>query len=152
MITNQACNPFCVSMQAEHRQMHGILTSLREQLELVVPEEAAESLPMLRQGLDNLRTRLRAHFASEEAGGCLEEAAARLPRLGEEVTQIEHEHEAILARLDKLCDQAAIELPSDQWTTFVAEYAEFEDQLRRHEAREDAVLARGFNEPLNSPS
>jgi len=152
MITLQTCNPFCVAMQAEHRQMHGILTSLREQLESVVPDEAAKSLPMLRQGLDGLRTRLRAHFASEEAGGCLDEAAARLPRLGEEVTQIEHEHEEILALLNRLFDQAALDLPSAEWPTFVAAYAEFEAQLRRHEAREDAVLARGFNEPLNTPS
>jgi hypothetical protein len=149
MNAHEVCNPFLVAMRAEHRDIHVILTSLREQFEAVASERTAHWLPTLRQRLDDLRECLAAHFAAEEAGGCLDEAVAHLPRLGEAVTQIEHEHSEILARLDKLRERAAADLPTQDRIGLAAAFGEFETQLRRHEACEDAVLAQGFNEPTN---
>ncbi len=150
MNTHDPCNPFIAAVKAEHREMHLALANLQRRLEAIAPEQVAAKLPEMRQHFEALRKRLAAHFQEEEGGGCLEEAAARLPRLGEAVTRIEEEHPRILSALDALRQRLAGALTSEQWPDVLLAYRELATMLAQHEALENRVLEQGFNEDLTT--
>ncbi len=150
MNTHDPCNPFIAAVRAEHREMHLTLANLRRRLEAIPPNEVAAKLPEVRQHFEELRKRLAAHFREEESGGCLEEAAARLPRLGEAVSRIEEEHPRILAALDALRTRIAGQLTERDWPEVLLAYRDLSTMLSQHEALENRVLEQGFNEDLTS--
>jgi iron-sulfur cluster repair protein YtfE (RIC family) len=150
MNTYDPCNPFIAAVKAEHREMHLALANLQRRLDAIQPGDVAQRLPEVRRQFDELRQRLAAHFQEEEAGGCLDVAVARLPRLGEAVTRIEDEHPRILAALDALLERVAGNTPAEQWPDVLLAYRELATMLAQHEALENRVLEQGFNEDLTT--
>jgi hypothetical protein len=74
----------------------------------------------------------------------LEEAAARIPRLSQPLTNLEKEHRELLGQTDQLIAQ--LELPSRGLFAGVSQFATLIDMIKAHEAREEEVLSQGFNE------
>jgi hypothetical protein len=135
-------------LKEEHREVHALVAGVRRQLEALESADLERQLPLVRRVLGDLRQRLARHFAEEEAGGCLEEAAARLPRLGGAVQQIENEHPLLLAQLDALLDRVRGPLERASWPDVVLGFGNFARALAQHEALENRVLEQGFNEDL----
>ena len=83
----------------------------------------------------------------EERGGFLEEAVARMPRLGSAMATLVAEHPALLAELDKIIAS----LPSSgqsaaAWAQARETFAGFADHMLAHERSENAVVQEGYNE------
>jgi hypothetical protein len=94
-----------------------------------------------------LREQMRLHFAKEAAGGVIEEAVARLPRLAREAAAVEREHPELLQCIDqaiKLAEQAG---PStEEWENVRTSVEAFVVRILAHEAAENLLLQLGFNE------
>lgn len=133
---------------AEHQDLFNRLTAARKAFATEAPPDQ-DRLAALRQGLAALRDHLHEHFTQEERGGFLEEAVARMPRLGSAVAGLVAEHPALLAELDKII--AA--LPSSEasaaaWQQAGQAFAGFAAHMLAHERSENAVVQEGYNEDL----
>ena len=144
------CNSYVGHLLAEHRRLHVMLRLARAAvLQSGGPDRDATTEDMLRT-LRHVREELAHHFAEEESGGCLEEAACRCPALSAQVRTIEAEHQSLLAELDALiqrcgsCDQNA-----QQRMAFEDDFAKLCERLHQHEAAENDVLRRGFGTNVN---
>ncbi|MDX1947932.1 MAG: hemerythrin domain-containing protein [Pirellulaceae bacterium] len=131
---------------AEHRRLDGLI---RRTLATFPKWEEADStawLPRLLVGLESIRDELAHHFREEEQGGCLEEAVAHCPALSAEVQQIEGEHQLLLGEIDGLIHRCRSATPQNfaEMQAIETEMRRLVRQLRSHEARENAVLQRGF--------
>jgi iron-sulfur cluster repair protein YtfE (RIC family) len=144
------CSPYVAHLKEEHREVHALVSGVRRQVEALTGADLPRQLPVVRRVLGDLRQRLARHFAEEEGGGCLEEAAARLPRLGAAVQQIENEHPRLLAQLDAVLDRVRGTLDAQAWPDVLVGFGDFARALAQHEALENRVLEQGFNEDLTN--
>ena len=133
---------------AEHQDLFNRLTAARKAFATEAPP-GREQFAGLQQGLSALRDHLHEHFTQEERGGFLEEAVARMPRLGSAMATLVAEHPALLAELDKIIAS----LPSSgqsaaAWAQARETFAGFADHMLAHERSENAVVQEGYNEDL----
>jgi hemerythrin len=161
MNTHNGKDPFYVKALAEHRELSSLVktieTRLRDALGTEAAREAAQrELPEL---FNRLWAYLRQHFAEEEAGGLLDEAISRLPRLGPQVTALERQHEPLLRELGQLLAKVQqCGCSEEKWQCIARELKAFTESLRTHEAAENRLAAEAFNGesaydvPLASPS
>jgi hypothetical protein len=92
-----------------------------------------------------LRDELAQHFAEEEAGGCIEEAVCRCPRLASEARHVERQHPVLLDELDGVIALARVLQPGRVGRqTLLNEFDEFAANLKKHESAEDHILQVGF--------
>jgi hypothetical protein len=136
---------------AEHRRVHGMLSRIEQQWSLTSDgPQSSGNIAALRERIEELRSELAKHFAEEEAGGVLEEAATRCPDLGREEIQLAEEHTVLLADLDRIvagiCTATRVGLVPGE---LKAAFERFVDQLKAHEAAENRLLEQGFNIDLN---
>jgi hypothetical protein len=97
--------------------------------------------------LGELRDFLEYHLAQEAFGGYLEDAVARLPRLGSVADEIERQHPLLFAELDALIVRAKRAEPTiEHWHEIGEDVATFARKLMEHEAAENRILQQGFNE------
>jgi len=102
-----------------------------------------------RHALAELRHHLAEHFTQEEDGGYLEEAVARVPRLGTCVAMLEKQHPELLAEIDRVIACAAVQpATAEQRQQIGADFARFARNLLRHEDIENRMLQEGFNDDL----
>jgi hypothetical protein len=101
-----------------------------------------DSFAQVGQRLADLRQQLQAHFAEEEAGGCLEEAVSRCPRLGVDSNAILAEHPLLDQMLEQLLVQTrnSTAPPADVQKDFQV----FAERLRAHESAENRLLQMAF--------
>ncbi len=135
---------------AEHQDLFNRLTAARKAF-AAAAQPAADKLASLEACLTSLRDHLHEHFTQEERGGFLEEAVARIPRLGSAVAGLVAKHPALLTELDKI--NAA--LPSSEAEAFAAAwqhtgqaFAGFAAHMMAHERSENALVQEGYNEDL----
>ncbi len=132
----------------EHRELQSRLSKLRALVG--APQSAPEiagGLIELAKQLRQMRERMEIHFAEEAAGGFLEEAVTRLPRLAESAANIEAEHPELLRRVDSALTLAEKADPSTEgWQHVRGAVEEFVRQMLAHEAKENRLLQQGFNE------
>jgi hypothetical protein len=135
---------------AEHRRLHRMLRSARAAMVAsAAPDHDATCADIVRV-LRQVRTELEHHFAQEESGGCLDEAASRVPGLSGEAKRIELEHPRLLENADRLiaqamdCDQSLVNRLSLE-----RGFDELCRQLDAHEGAENAVLRKGFGVNVN---
>jgi hemerythrin len=129
----------------EHRRLHSMLHKARRAIEQTSGPDRDVTLQQVAAILRQVRNELAHHFAEEEAGGCLEEAVSRCPRLATALKEIEREHPALLTEVDRLIAMAE-DGPADLQHRIMIE-REFDElctQLHAHEAAEYAVLRDGF--------
>ena len=144
------CRPYIDHLVAEHRRLHGMLRRIRASLVSSVGSDDDPSFAQVARILRGLREELEHHFAQEEAGGCLDEAVSRCPRLSAEARRIEAEHPELLAEIDRLIAQAATQEPTGQ--NQVGLQRAFDDlfqRLRAHEKAETELLRQGFGSNFN---
>jgi hypothetical protein len=128
-------------LRLEHKHLYAALMNTQEMLLEVLGEGAVNGRrEVIVERLSDLRSQLAAHFAREEAGGYLEEAVIRVPRMTPEVLRLEREHPDLLAALDEVIRKAATLAPEKT----MIEFCEFKRRLTAHEAAENRVMAEGF--------
>ena len=131
----------------EHRRLHQLLSRVQQSWP---PGESAQDDPVLvarlSTAIEELRAELEKHFAEEDSGGVLEEAVARVPRLGAEETRLQNEHPQLLAELDEIraeilsaADRGTVSAPAKQ------QFERFVGKIHAHEAAENRILAQGFH-------
>jgi hypothetical protein len=135
------CRSYVNHLLAEHRRLQHLLRQARK----AIGEDPRKSHVECAAALADLRNELRAHFAEEDSGGCLAEAASRCPGLSAEVGTIEAEHPRLLACLDAMVlrAQSCDDSPACR-VDLIAAFDDLLHDLRAHEAAENNVLRRGF--------
>lgn len=145
MSDDNECRAYATHLLSEHRRLHEKLRGVRLAITSSGGRGGKLPFPDVVQVLQQVREELQGHFAEEEAGGCLDEAVARLPRLSAEARRIEAEHPELLRQLDLL-----IEIASDHKRVSIDRLAfdkQFDELYRRlhaHEAAENNLLRQGF--------
>jgi hemerythrin len=127
---------------ADHRELCRLLTGLQGCFAEADEgcQEACRRLPGL---LKDFYSYLAAHFSEEEAGGLLEEAVCRLPRLSKEAMTLERQHAPLLEELKRIV--CCVEKSDDLMEKDVsARFREFVNELRQHERAENHLAAEAF--------
>lgn len=140
----QANDPFYERVLADHRELCRLLTSLQDSFAEADEgsQEACRRLPGL---LKDFYSYLEAHFSEEEAGGLLEEAVCRLPRLSKKAMTLERQHAPMLEELRRIvcCLEKGDKLPLNK-IDVIARFREFANELRQHERAENHLAAEAF--------
>ena len=123
------------SVVAQHRELKNMVDVLCRTLSKPVDEyELRDEFAKLTNKLVELRDFMEFHLAQEALGGYLEEAVARLPRLGALANEIEREHPELLANINALIKKAAdATLSSEEWQEFGEAVVVFVRRLMAHE-------------------
>jgi Hemerythrin HHE cation binding domain len=132
---------------AEHRNLQRRASRLvRAAREPLAEQNFAVVREQLTAEVVELRDLFKGHLAREEAGGYLEEAVARVPRLAHEADSVEQQHPGLLAEMAALIEtiKAAKPSPSD-WAAISRAVVAFAGKLLAHEAAENHILQEGFN-------
>ena len=137
MISNTDYRAYATHLRNDHQ-------AIQEAAHSILQHVAAGEQALAVQELQHFRQMLEQHFREEEQGGCLEEAVARSPYLGEECQRLEKEHPALLHRYDAILHRARMPFAGN--LAFLEEFREFVTLLVAHEAAEDRVLQHGFQE------
>ena len=142
--------PYVEHLLAEHRRLHNMLRLARAALRHSAgPDRDATTADIVRI-LRQVREEIAHHFADEEAGGCIEEAVSRCPRLSAEANRVQAEHPELLNRLDALIADVL-----DSGHTVAnriavqREFDELSQLLHAHEAAENDLLRQGFGVQVN---
>lgn len=133
---------------SEHQDLFRRIMAVRHAL-AAEPPSGDDRLAPLEHCLRSLRDHLECHFRQEEAGGFLEEAVTRMPRLGPSVAAVIAQHPALLAELDALI--ASLRSSADltmAWQQAARAFENFAANLMAHERSENAVVQEGYNEDL----
>jgi ABC-type phosphate transport system auxiliary subunit len=148
---NQECEAYAEHLQAEHRELHQRLRAMQAELNNVADKLIDEALlARMLDGGEQLRSDLMHHFDEEENGGCMEYAVSRVPALSPEARDLEHEHPQIIAQLDRLLMNLRKARPNEMLVAAVKEqFDAIVVRLLAHEARENRLIERGFNMPLD---
>lgn len=141
-------NPFYVQALAERRALHTAVERLRKlvadrSVSNVTNTQAAE----LRRCIGKLCDHLARHVAEETAGGCLEEASARNPKIAAEAEVLQRKYRDFLKTAENL--RSIAERPSrtaDAWNALRSDCDQFAERLREFEPGESALLQNAFNE------
>jgi iron-sulfur cluster repair protein YtfE (RIC family) len=136
----------------EHRELQHRLKELRRLAARPVSEDKLPAvLTEISEALLSLRLQMESHFRKEEAGGVIEEAVTRIPRLAGAAAHIQSEHPELLQRLDKALRMAEVTGPkSADWEKTRLAVDEFTTAMLTHEAAENRLLQQGFNEDLGA--
>jgi iron-sulfur cluster repair protein YtfE (RIC family) len=146
----EECRPYIEHVLAEHRRLHQMLGSMRQAIVHSVGPDGDASFAEVTRILRRLRDELSHHFAEEDAGGCMDEAVCRCPRLAGEEKRIAAEHPAILAQLDRLIE-GTTKSPANLRNQMALQH-QFKDlceQLYAHERAENHLLQEGFGATVN---
>jgi hypothetical protein len=133
---------------AEHRGLERRASQLIQLARRPVEESALpEALATLAMQLRELNDLLKAHIAQETAGGYLEEAVARVPRLAVDADAVERQHPDLLREMAALVERSEKLAPAiDAWTKIGRAIMRFAGKLLAHETEETRILQQGFNE------
>jgi iron-sulfur cluster repair protein YtfE (RIC family) len=143
-------NPFYVQAVAEHRELHAAVERIHKLLTDrpdgdATPEHVAEATRDIRE----LRDKLAQHFAQEEEGGYLEEAVGRFPQVALQAETLQRQHGTLLKLANlMLADAETGDKAPAVWRKLQADYDPFAKRLHAHEAAENVLLQRAFNEDL----
>lgn len=97
--------------------------------------------------LGELRDFMNIHLEHEALGGYLEDAVARLPRLGVSADIVEREHPVLLREIDTLIERTRnATLSLEEWEQLREATITFAQKLTEHETAENRILQLGFNE------
>lgn len=141
-------DPFYVQALAEHRELHAAVERIRRLLASGLSgAEGGPTAVDAVHAVGNLRDQLQRHFEQEEAGGYLEEAVARLPQIAPQAKTLQRQHREFLDLANAMLAAAESE---DSATSMLpklkTDFDLFAKRLEAHEAAENILLERAFNE------
>ena len=139
----EGCHAYVEHLQHEHSRLnHLILEIDHEVAALSQAGQLAGAIAHLAQRLVDLRQQLKAHYAEEESGGCLEEAVTRCPSLSGDTRAIVAEHPVLDQMLAQLVAQTR--KPSMSTAELERDFRTFAEKLHAHEAAENRLLQMAF--------
>ena len=116
-----------------------------------VPELLANRKEIAPQ-LALLRDELAMHFALEEAYGYFEDPVSVAPHLDRLAEQLRNEHVQLYTQVIQLVENVEAEQfrgnIAQAAPQIVQRFADFDQQLRRHEAREDDLIQTAFSDDI----
>jgi len=137
------CGTYLQHIQAEHHRLNRVLAEIGRQFAIASCETSTQAmLRSIRDGLEDLLNELRRHFAEEEGGGCLDEAAARCPSLGPRARDLLHEHPHLDRELERLI--STMKTGEGDGKAWQYRFETFAADLRAHECAENQVLQTAF--------
>ena len=137
------CIAYAEHLHHEHRRLNRLLLEIGREFSLLdSPSRPPGLLTRLGKRIVDLRKQLQAHYAEEEAGGCLEEAVARCPSLALDTKVIVKEHPLLDRMLDDLLAQIR-ELTAEAGELQQA-WRDFYTKIQLHEAAETRLLQTAF--------
>lgn len=141
-------NPYYAQARSEHRELHAVIERIHRELENTREINASsERIAEVTTLIVDLRDRLARHFQQEENGGYLEEAIVRMPHTAPQAMALQRQHGEFLATANTMLDHArSTEAAPLVWSTLKTDYDLFAKRLNAHEAAENALLSRAFNE------
>jgi hypothetical protein len=146
----EECRPYINHLLAEHRRLHRLIQQTRDLIIQSGGPDGESSFADVAQVLRNLRSELEHHFAEEEAGGCLDEAASRCPRLSADARRIEADHPELLADVDRLITQASdCDCHVESRIGLQRDFDNLCHELHAHESAENDLLKQGFGTNVN---
>lgn len=128
---------YVTHLRSEHRRLDRRARRIQERLRDAAADAASALADVIRE-IRLLRDDLQHHFSEEEAGGCLDEAAACAPKLGPAERELERQHPNLLADVDQLIAEA------DTIDVLRESFARFLSKLNDHEAAENRLFAEAF--------
>ena len=150
MFPHDECEPYVQHLLAEHRRLHTMLRLARAAIRHSSgPDRDATTADIVRI-LRQVREEIAHHFADEEAGGCIEEAVSRCPRISSQANRVQAEHPELLCKLDALL--AEVLDSGHTVANRIAVEREFDELcqlLHAHEAAENDLLRQGFGVQVN---
>lgn len=141
-------NPYYAQARSEHRDLHAAIERIHHELAVTREVDASiERITEVTTLIVDLRDRLARHFQQEENGGYLEEAIVRVPQIAAQATTLQRQHGEFLATANTMLDHArSTEAAPLVWSALKTDYDLFAKRLNAHEAAENALLSRAFNE------
>ena len=141
-------NPFYVQALAEHRELHAAIEQIRRLLDSGLSgADVGQRAVNAAHAVLNLRDQLQRHFDQEEGGGYLEEAVTRLPQIAPQATILQRQHHEFLDLANAML--AAAETGDSATSVLLklkTDFESFAKRLEAHEAAENKLLERAFNE------
>jgi len=145
MLPLEEHDPFYVKFVDVHRELHHVVEAVEKGIRAALHANDVAAWSELPKLLQELRAHLQRHFAEEEAGGVLEEAMSRLPRLAPKFAVVERQHAPLLRQIDQLAQRAQNGgLTVAQWRSLADEFGRFVYALRAHEAAENRIVEEAF--------
>lgn len=143
-------HPFFVQAMHDHEKLHHEVEDIHQLLEHKAAGEInCEAVTAVTALINTLREGLRQHFEREELGGYLEEALTRVPALAPQAAQLQKQHAEFLRLAEQMtADAQCGDQPAGVWTRLKGDYARFAKKLLAHEAAENQLLERAFNEDI----
>jgi len=141
-------NPYYTQAQGEHRELHAAIERIHHVLDETREIDASSrQVAEVTALVTALRDRLARHFEREENGGYLEEAIVRVPQIAPQAIILQRQHGEFLTAANAMLDHArSTDAAPLVWANLKADYALFAKRLTAHEAAENALLSRAFNE------
>ena len=150
MRSYEECRPYVEHWIFEHRRLHRLLRAARSSIVHSGGPDGDTVCRDVVRVLRDLRHELAHHFLQEEAGGCLDEAVSRCPKLSADVKRIESQHPELLAAVDRLIAQAQdCDCHVQNQIALHHAFDELCRELDAHEVAENRVLKQGFGTNLN---
>ena len=143
--------PIKATIQAEHREMVGMIRTIEKLLQVVPAQKRwFATTGELERLLFGLQETLEHHFGQEESEGYLDEAVAVLPRVGPRVAQIKSQHPSLLRELTELIvELRRADHTQRDWVQLSQQFGMFAEHLLQHESDENRVLQTAFNEDFD---
>lgn len=150
MKARSGVHPFLERALSEHDELHHVVEKLQDWLHAEpAAEVTCEMVAQARDRLASLRGMIGKHFAQEEEGGYLEEAISHAPALAAPAAGLQRQHAELLRLADRMLRQANENYPPDvAWASMQTSLDQFAVKLLSHEAAENMLLGRAFNEDL----
>jgi hypothetical protein len=145
-------DPFFMQALSEHRDLLAETFQLRLLFQSCVQNRPdVDHSQELTRRLRLLWEHLSQHFLQEQAGGYLEEAIMRLPRIGPRAEFLQRQHGDLSTAASRLADELErLDPATCDWAREAWEFDQFVQQLVAHEAAENALLQEAFNEDPGS--
>ena len=141
-------NPFYVQALAERRALHAAVEGLRKFIgDGSILKTTKPKVTEFRRCIGEVCNHLARHVAEETAGGCLEEASARNPKVAAEAESLQRQCCDFLKTAERLRSiSERPNLTAEVWNALRTDCGQFAERLRKYEAGESALLQNAFNE------
>jgi iron-sulfur cluster repair protein YtfE (RIC family) len=137
------------------RLEHEAVLEMVRQVELVVSQSDPSAIgpgwgESAARSLGLLHSRLKSHFAFEEAGGFMEEVLVMLPGAVGQIEKLRADHQRFLAALEKLTASAKAVTPATHSSVahLCEQIREFLTDLKQHENQENSLVQSAFVDDL----
>lgn len=150
MANHRIQDAYLADLQTAHRE----LSQQHQRIEQLLDEGLQRGwtdavIGPVTQRLSELCEAAGRHFAQEEAGGHLEEAVTRLPRLHGEMHRLLADHRGLLEQLRQISQLAASLVGSrSAWPRLSERIVAVLSRLKEHERAETNLVEQGFNVSL----